>query len=60
MAGAQGAGDVVARAEASFAAGCDVVLACNDFAGIGELLERLRREPNRHLARRWAAMQTRR
>ena len=56
MAGALGAGDIVARARASFDAGCDAVLACNDFAAIDDLLARLECPPNRDLARRWAAM----
>jgi len=56
MAGAQGAGDLVARAEASVAAGCDMVLACNDFAAADDLLARWTPAPGRDLARRTAAM----
>ena len=59
MAGAQGAGDIVARADAALAAGCDMVLACNDFAAADELLARFAPAPNRDLARRAAAMEGR-
>ncbi|MDA8389193.1 MAG: beta-N-acetylhexosaminidase [Gammaproteobacteria bacterium] len=41
MAGARGAGNLVARAQAALAAGCDMVLACNDPAGLPELLDGL-------------------
>jgi len=59
MAAAEGAGDIVARADASVAAGCDMVLACNDFAAIDALLAHWTPPPNRELARRAAAMEAR-
>ena len=59
MAGAQGAGDLVARAEASLAAGCDMVLACNDFAAADDLLAHWKPALDPDLARRTAAMEIR-
>jgi beta-N-acetylhexosaminidase len=41
MEGASGAGGVVERAEAAFAAGCDMAIVCNSPASVDELLERL-------------------
>jgi len=38
MVGARGAGDIVARADAAIDAGCDMVLACNDFSAMEDLL----------------------
>ena len=59
MAGAQGAGDLIARADASVVAGCDMVLACNDFAAADDLLANWKPAPNLDLARRAAAMELR-
>jgi beta-N-acetylhexosaminidase len=57
MAGAHGVGDIVARAEAAVQAGCDMVLTCNDFAAMNELLGRWQPPRNDRLAQRMAAMQ---
>lgn len=45
MEGASAAGGVVARAKAALAAGCDMVLLCNDAAGQDVLLDALERRP---------------
>jgi len=57
MAGAQDVGDLVARAEASVAAGCDMVLACNDFEAADTLLATWRPATGPELARRTARME---
>ncbi len=59
MAGAFTAGDIVARADAALAAGCDMVLTCNDFPAADDLLARWRPDPQPDLARRAARMQGR-
>lgn len=42
MNGAAVAGDMVARAEAAVAAGCDMLLVCNNQAGAGDVLDALK------------------
>lgn len=59
MAGAQTAGDIVARADAALAAGCDMVLACNEFTAMDDLLLRWRPAPSADLARRVQRMRAR-
>lgn len=56
MAGAHSAGDIVARADAALDAGCDVVLVCNDFCAMDDLLARWSPPPQPLLARRWQPM----
>ena len=56
MAGAHGAGDVVARARAAQAAGCDMVLVCNDAVAADSLLSQWQPSPNPQFARRAEGM----
>ena len=57
MAGAHTAGDIVARADAAIAAGCDVALTCNEMDAADDLLARWRPAPQPQLARRWASVE---
>lgn len=59
MAGAHGAGDMLARADLALAAGCDMVLVCNDLPAADALLERWDVEPAPDLQRRVARMRAR-
>lgn len=52
MAGAHTAGDIVARADAALAAGCDMVLTCNDHPAADDLLARWKPAAQPDLARR--------
>ena len=52
MAGAHTAGDIVARADAALAAGCDMVLTCNDHPAADDLLARWTPASQPELARR--------
>jgi beta-N-acetylhexosaminidase len=54
MAGAVGAGDIVARADAAIAAGCDIALTCNEMDAADALLSRWRPPAQPRLAQRWA------
>lgn len=56
MEGASVAGDIVARAEAAWSAGCDMLLVCNAPDAVGELLERWRPEPDPMRAARVARL----
>jgi beta-N-acetylhexosaminidase len=53
MAGACTAGDLVARADASIAAGCDIALTCNEMEAADELLSRWKPQARPELAPRW-------
>lgn len=48
MAGASVAGDIVARADAAWNSGCDMLLVCNAPEAVGELLKRWNVAPDAH------------
>ena len=52
MAGAYVAGDIIARAKAALNAGCDAILACNDFDDIATLVEATLSMPDKASAAR--------
>lgn len=52
MAGAGVVGDMVARVEAAYAAGCDMLLVCNSPDAVGEVLDRWHPEPDPVRAKR--------
>ncbi|MCP2040122.1 beta-N-acetylhexosaminidase [Neisseria sp. HSC-16F19] len=56
MEGAGGAGDIRARAEQAFAAGCDIVLVCNRPDWVDVLRRDFQAPANPHLAARWQYM----
>src|SRR5688500_18045731 len=59
MAGACTAGDIVERADAALAAGCDVALTCNEMEAAEDLLSRWKPAPQPELARRWKLVEGR-
>ncbi len=59
MAGAHVIGGYMERVEAALAAGCDMVLACNNRAGVVEILDKLKYFPNPVLNSRLAHMRGR-
>jgi beta-N-acetylhexosaminidase len=56
MEGAACAGDFVGRAEAAWAAGCDVLIVCNSPDGVGEILDRWQPAPDPLRAARIAGL----
>ena len=60
MVGAKGAGSMRDRAALALAAGCDMVLVCNDLEGADALLDGWSIEPSPDLQRRIARMRAQR
>ncbi|MGH6624063.1 MAG: beta-N-acetylhexosaminidase, partial [Burkholderiaceae bacterium] len=59
MEGARSRGDVVSNAEAALAAGCDLVLVCNQIPAMDAVLDGLRWQPAAHFSTRLARLQPR-
>ncbi|MBU3694778.1 MAG: beta-N-acetylhexosaminidase [Rhodocyclaceae bacterium] len=56
MKGAHGVGDIVARAQAAFVAGCDMVLVCNDADSVDRVLDGWRPQARADSVRRICGM----